>query len=155
GHRRNVNALVSKFDAAGFALALLVHAAALLYVYLTPPLKTRRVTTVQVEIRKPKPPPPPVTPPEPPPPPPPPPPKKPAQKPAAKQLTVKPPQPPPETPQPAKPVFGIDPSQTGGDGIELPVGNTTIADPAKRPKVTEAPPPLPPAAGIPGGTEYR
>lgn len=50
-------------------------------------------------------------------------------------------------------MFGIDPSQTGGSGIAVATGNTTMADPGKRPKVTEIPP-LPPSSA-PGGSEYR
>lgn len=146
----------AKYDAAGLALALIIHVGALAYVYLMPPIKKRQVTTIEVEVRKPKPPPPPITPPEPPKPlepeKPPEPPKKlvtrrvqPAQSPKPSQ------EPPKDVP---KPVFGIDPSQTGGDGISVPTGNTTIADPEKRPKVTEVPK-LAPAGNVPTGSEYR
>jgi protein TonB len=154
-----VNSLTLKFDGAGFALAILIHASALLYVYLAPPLKTKRVTTIEVDVRKPKPPPPPAPPPEPPPePPPPPPPPEPPKvvkkqpRPAEAPRTNQPP--PAEPPkEPPKPVFGIDPSQTGGDGISVPVGNTTMADPSKRPKVAVVPP-LPPVSSAPAGKEY-
>ena len=140
-----MRSVTAKFDVAGFSLALILHALALTYVYLAPPMKKPKVTTIEVEVRKPKPPPPPATPPEPPKPPepekPPEPPKKLVKQPVPQQApkpTTK--EPPKEIP---KPIFGIDPSQTGGDGISVPTGNTTLADPQKRPKVTEVPP-LPP-----------
>jgi len=156
-----VNALSSKFDGVGFGLALLLHAAALAYITFAPPPKTKGITTVEVEFRKRKPPPPPPPaepppkPPEPEPPPPPEPPKKklvrkqpqPAEAPKPNQ-----PQPPPTT-EPPKPVFGVKASDAVGQGISVPVGNTTMADPAKRPNVKEIPPL--PAADAPGGSTYR
>lgn len=151
-----MSAIASKFDAASFAAALVLHGAALLYVYLTPQQPPRRITTVEVEIRKPKPPPPVVTPPEPLPPEPPPEvtPKRLVRNRVQPQQVPKPTQPPRQTPEPPKPVFGIDPSQTGGEGISVPVGNTTMADPQQRPKVKEVPP-LPPATSVPAGNEYH
>lgn len=152
-----MNALTSKFDAVGFGLAVVLHAAALIYVYVTPPIKTHRVVTLEVEIRKPKPPPPPITPPEPEKPPEPPPePPKPVLKPPTPRQAPKPntPPPPEAVQKPPTPVFGIDPSQTGGEGISVPTGNTTMADPEKRPKVKEVPP-LPPSVGVPNGSEYH
>lgn len=137
---------------------MLLHGGILAYLYLARVPVPKRVTIVEMELRKPKPPPPPVAPPEPEKPPEPPspePPKKivkqkpqPAQTP--KSTTPPPPNPPVEPP---KPIFGIDPSQTGGQGISVATGNTTMADPNHRPKVKEIPP-LPPATA-PGGTEYH
>jgi len=156
-----VNALFTKFDGAGFALALIIHVSALLYVYWAPPMKTRKVTTIEVEVRKPKPPPPPEPPPaklpEPEPPKPPEPPKKLVQRQPKPQEAPKVTKPPPAEPpkEPPKPVFGIDPSQTGGEGISVPVGNTTLADPSKRPKVTTVPPLPPPTEGVPTGKTYN
>jgi protein TonB len=153
-----VSSLTLKFDGAGLVLAVLIHASALLYVYLAPPMKKRQVTTIEVDVRKPKPPPPPEIPPPPEPPPPEPPPPEPPklvkkQPRPAEAPKIK--QPPPAEPpkEPPKPVFGIDPSQTGGDGIAVPVGNTTMADPSKRPKVAVVPP-LPPVSGAAAGKEY-
>ncbi|HNN91073.1 MAG TPA: hypothetical protein PKI03_02345 [Pseudomonadota bacterium] len=154
-----MNTLSSKFDGAGFALALLLHAAALAYIAWAPPPKSKGITTVEMEIRKRKPPPPPEPPrqpePEPEPPPPPEPPKKKlVQKTPKKAEAPKPNQPqPPPTAEPPKPVFGIKASDAVGQGISVPVGNTTMADPAKRPNVKEIPPL--PAAEAPGGAEYR
>lgn len=152
-----MSASAFKFDATGFALALLLHASAMAYVYMAPLPKPRQLTSIEVEIRKPKPAPPPVTPPEPPPPalPPPEPPKKLVRVPPTPRQAPRSTPPPTEPPKaPPRPVFGIDASQTGGDGISVPVGNTTMADPSKRPKVAEVPP-LPPATGVPGGSEYH
>jgi protein TonB len=156
-----VNALFSKQDRFGLGLALLLHGGVLLYLYGANPPEPKRVTTVEVEFRKPKPPPPPTeTPPppepeKPPEPPPPEPPKKvvkrqPKQAQAPKSSTPPPAEPPKEPP---RPVFGIDPSQTGGQGISVATGNTTMADPNKRPKVKEVPPL--PASSAPGGSEYH
>jgi outer membrane biosynthesis protein TonB len=50
-------------------------------------------------------------------------------------------------------VFGISPDQTGGQGISVPTGNTTMADPDKRPKTKEIPPL--PASNAPAGSEYH
>lgn len=153
-----MNALSSKFDGVGFALALLLHAAALAYIALAPAPKSKGITTVEVEIRKRKPPPPPPpaepppTPPEPPPPPEPPK-KKVPRKQLAPTQAPKPNQPQPPSPEPPKPVFGVKASDAVGQGISVPVGNTTMADPAKRPNVKEVPPL--PAAQAPGGAEYN
>ena len=154
-----MNALHHRFNIAGLVLAMLLHGGILAYLYLARVPVPKRVTIVEMELRKPKPPPP-VEPPKPEPekppePPPPEPPKKvvkrqprPAE--APKSTTPPPPQPPVEPP---KPVFGIDPSQTGGQGISVATGNTTMADPSHRPKVKEIPPL--PQATAPGGTEYH
>lgn len=144
-------------DGTALLLALLLHFGAFLYLYYAPPVPQKRITKVEVELRKPKPKPPepePVKPPEPPPPPPEPEPKKVVPtppKPAQAPRPVEPPKTPPV--EPPKPVFGVSPTQTGGDGISVPVGNTTMADPSKRPKVTEIPPL--PATNAPPGSEYR
>ena len=154
-----MNALHNRFNIAGLSLAMLLHVGVLAYLYFARVPSPKRVTVVEMELKKPKPPAPPEPkPPEPekpPEPPPPEPPKKvvkrlpqPAQ--APKPTTPPPPNPPPEPP---KPVFGIDPSQTGGAGISVPTGNTTMADPNQRPKVKVIPP-LPPSTA-PGGSEYR
>jgi len=154
-----VNALSSKFDGVGFGLALLLHAAALAYISLAPPPKSKGITTVEVEIRKRKPPPPPPAepppkPPEPEPPPPEPPKKKLVRKQPQPAQAPKPNQPqPPPVAEPPKPVFGIKASDAVGQGISVPVGNTTMADPSKRPNVKEIPPL--PVAEAPGGAEYR
>jgi hypothetical protein len=155
-----VNALSSKFDGLGFGVALLLHAAALAYITWAPPPKTKGITTVEVEFRKRKPPPPPPPaepPPKPPEPEPPPPPEPPKKKLVRKQpqpaQAPKPNQTPPPTAEPPKPVFGIKASDAVGQGISVPVGNTTMADPGKRPNVKEIPPL--PASEAPGGAEYR
>lgn len=154
-----MNALRSKFDGPGFTLALLLHAAALAYIWVAPQPKAKRITTVEVDIRKRKPPPPPPPepppkPPEPEPPPPEPPKKKLVQRTPKPAQAPKPNQTPPPTTEPPKPVFGIKATDAVGQGISVPVGNTTMADPAKRPKVTEIPP-LPAATGVAAGGEYH
>ncbi|HND12416.1 MAG TPA: hypothetical protein PKI49_07660 [Pseudomonadota bacterium] len=153
--------IVTKFDGIGMALAAALHGGILMYLYLAKPPAKIAPTVVEVEFRKPKeppPPPPPETkpePPKPPEPPPPEPPKKIVKRQPKPAEAPKPSTPPPAEPpkEPPKPVFGIDASQTGGQGISVAVGNTTMADPSKRPKVTEVPPL--PASSAPGGSEYR
>lgn len=143
---------------AGLSLAMLLHGGILAYLYYARVPLPKPVTVVEMEVKKAKPPPPPEKPPEPEPPPEPPPPEPPKKvvkrqpQPASapKPSTPPPPNPPAEPP---KPVFGIDPSQTGGQGIAVATGNTTMADPSQRPKVKEIPP-LPPSTA-PGGSEYH
>ena len=142
-------------------LAAVLHGGILLYLFVAKPPEKIGPTVVEVEFRKPKEPPPPQPPetkpepPKPPEPPPPEPPKKITKRQPKPAEAPKPSTPPPPNPpaEPPKPVFGIDPSQTGGQGISVATGNTTMADPSKRPKVTEIPP-LPPSSA-PGGAEYR
>lgn len=151
---------VTKLDGVGLLSAALLHGAVLLVLFFGKPPERLGPTVVEVEFRKKK---------EPPPPPPP---KEPEPKPEEVKPEPLPEQklvkrkakpaeaPKPSTPPPAEPpktppmpVFGIDPSQTGGQGISVAVGNTTMADPSKRPKVAEVPPL--PASNAPGGSEYR
>lgn len=154
-----MNALANKFNVVGLVLATLLHGGILAYLYLARVPVQKHVTIVEMEVRKPKPPPPPEPPkPEPEKPPEPPPPEPPKkvvkQRPQPAQAPKSQAPPPPEPPaEPPKPVFGIDPSQTGGTGIAVATGNTTVADPSKRPKVKEIPP-LPPSSA-PGGSEYH
>ena len=149
----------------GLVLAALLHGLALLYMYLAPVSMPKRITTIEVEIRKPQPQPqlppePPITP-EPPPPPVAPEPERPPPKrivrhsphPAVAPQPAKPP--PRETPKaPSRPVFGLDASQTGGEGIAVATGNTTLADPGQRPNVTDVPP-LAASSGAQDGREFR
>jgi protein TonB len=154
-----VSPLATRNDGIGLVLAAVLHGAALLMLFFAPPPRPKRPTVVEVDIRKPKPPPP--KPPEPPPPEPPPPeppppepPKKIVKQPKQAQAPKPSTKPAPEPPaEPPKPIFGIDPSQTGGQGISVPQGNTTMADPNARPKVKEIPPL--PQTSAPGGSEYR
>jgi protein TonB len=157
-----VNApLATRNDALALALAMGLHGAALIYLFWAPPPKPKKPSVVEVDIRKKPPPPPPPEVikqpevPEPPPPPPPEPPKKLVKKEVKRAEAPKPNTPPPPNPppEPPKPVFGVDPSQTGGQGISVPQGNTTMADPNARPKVKEIPPL--PATTAPGGSEYN
>ena len=126
--------IVTKFDGIGMLLAAVLHGGILMYLFLAKPPDKIGPTVVEVEFRKPPEPPKKITKRQP----------KPAE--APKPSTPPPAEPPKEPP---KPVFGIDPSQTGGSGIAVATGNTTMADPGKRPKVTEIPP-LPPSSA-PGG----
>lgn len=54
---------------------------------------------------------------------------------------------------PPRPVFGLEASQVGGDGISAPTGNTTLADPGQRPAGTDVPPLSLPPGGT-GGKEF-
>ncbi len=154
-----MNALHHRFNLVGLVLAMLLHGGVLAYLYLARVPVPKKIITVEMEVRKPKPTPPPEPPPpepeKPPEPPPPEPPKKVVKRqpqPAQAPKSNKPPPPNPPV-EPPKPIFGIDPSQTGGNGISVATGNTTMADPSQRPKVKEIPP-LPPSTA-PGGSEYH
>lgn len=136
---------IERSDIVAGVIALAAHAGlayGLAHVRQRPPI---RPSWVEVDVRKkvPPPPPPKIEPPKPPepkkvvhkaPPPPPPP-------------NAKPPEPPKEPP---KPVFGVTMSSTaeGDSSISVPVGNTTMIDPAKSAKgpvvpLPAAPPPPP------------
>lgn len=132
-----------------------VHLGLGLWLLLTPVPRPKPITVVEVDFQKKTPPPPqpPVTPPEPPKPEPP--------KPEPERKIVKQPRPAEaprptqvaqEPPKPVVPVYGLSPSDTVGQGISVPTGNTTMADPSKRPNVEVKP--LPPSAA-PAGKEYR
>lgn len=157
-----MTALANKLDAVGLTLAFALHAAVMLYLFHARPPESKKITTVEVEFRKkkpPPPPPPPEKPPEPPPvpePPPPEPPKKLVKRQPKPAEAPKPNQTPPPnpSPEPPRPVVGVKASETGGQGISVPLGNTTMGDASKNPKVKEVPP-LPPSSGVPGGKEYN
>ncbi len=131
------------FDWVGASLAVVFHGALLVGLAYAPPPAVRRRTVVEVDIRK--------TPPQviaPPP-------ErqlvKKAEKPPEAPKTRKPPTEPPK--EPPKPVFGLKDTDLVGDGIAVPQGNTTLADPTKRPKGPV--PELPPSQGVPAGAQWR
>jgi hypothetical protein len=142
-----------RFQLAGLVAALALHGGLAAFFALLPPEAPRPRTVVEVDIRRKPPPPPPVlTPPEPPRPPEPPQPErklvKKLDRPPEAPRTTKPA---PEPPKTATPVFGLSEKDTAADSsFAVPLGNTTMADPAKRPKGDA--PPLP--AG-PAGTGYN
>lgn len=145
------------FEQWGLLVTLAIHGTLALLLFSQPPEMPRRRTVVEVDIRKKvPPPPPPVTPPkpeEPPPPPPKEPPRKVTKEPKQAE-TPKPSQTPQEPPKTVQPVFGLSPDQTSpnGTGVSVQTGNTTVADPSKRPKGPVEP--LPPSVGVPG-KEFR
>jgi protein TonB len=152
-------------DLITYAAALALHGGLAFWLLRIPPPRARGPQVVELEMRAPPPPPPQLTPPPPkppePPPPPPPPPKT-----APPRKLVTPPrpstpppnaQPPKEPPkEPPKPVFGVtmDSITEGPSSFAVPVGNTTMIDPAKSGKSTgpiaalpaapPGPPPEPP-----------
>ena len=138
-----------KPDLVAVVAALAAHAGIAYGLAHVPPQPPHRPSTVEVEVRKrvPPPPPPKIEPPPPP-----------ERKVIPKKVKVEPPQPPPpnakpppEPPkEPPKPVFGVTMSSTteGDSSMAVPVGNTTMIDPAKSGKgpvvpLPAAPPPPP------------
>lgn len=147
----------TRFELWGLSATLVLHGSILVALATTPPPLPRPRTTVEVDIRKrePPPPPPPIPPPEPQRPPP-----EPERK-IVKKPEVKPAQtprpsqePPKEPPKAVQPVQGLSKDQLSKDGTGAAIaeGNTTLADPNKRPKGPVEP--LPPAQGAPG-KEFR
>jgi protein TonB len=149
---------VSRFDLIAFGLAIATHAGIAFGLSLQPPLSQTKPSVVEVDVRKRVPPPPAVIAPprsEPPPP---------ERKVIAKKMVAPPPEaakpppnaPPKETPKPAAPVFGLTETSTteGDSSFAMPVGNTTMIDPAKSaPHTGTAATPLP--AGPPAQPAYK
>lgn len=154
-------------DLAAVAAAVAVHAGVAFALSRAPLRAPEPVRVVEVDVRR-KAPPPPLPPPpqpkveKPPPPPEPPkprprvkkpPPPQPAQAPIPNE-TKKPVEPPKEPP---KPVFGVTMSSTteGDSSFTVPLGNTTIADPSKRPKNAVVQPLAPPPPGAVPAPVFR
>jgi protein TonB len=138
---------VQRSDVVAIVIAIVLHAAiayGLVHVKERPP---HRPSWVEVDVRKPPPPAPKITPPPPPPEP---------KKVVERKKIAPPPEapppnktPPPEPPkEPPKPVFGVNmDSVTEGDSnVAVPVGNTTMIDPAKSGKGPAVPLPAAPVA---------
>jgi protein TonB len=152
---------LSSADRNAAAAALVLHAAVAWLLAHVPPRDRLGPSVVEVEVRKKPPPVPQLTPPPPPPEPLPPPPRKVVQK--VRQVAAPPPAPPPNTPpkeppkEPPKPVFGVtmESTTTGDSSFSVPVGNTTMIDPAKSAKHTGPVAPLPAAPAAPAKAEYK
>jgi protein TonB len=144
-----------KSDLYAFLVAIAAHAGMAYGLVHMPPRPPHQPSVVEVEVRKPPPPVKPLTPP--PQPPPPEPPKKvvrhlPPPPAATPPPNVEPPKQPPKEPPP--PVFGVNMDSTteGDSSFTVPVGNTTMIDPAKSGKGKPvAPLPAAPAAGTGSG----
>jgi len=148
--------LLGRADTVSGALALALHAAIALALLNVPAPKARSSSTVDIELKRPPPPPPvEVLPPEPP--------KEPERKVVPKVKVAPPPESPPpnreppkEPPKEVRPVFGVSMESTtdGDSSFQVPVGNTTMIDPARSGKHGDAAP-LPAAPPGPPKPEYR
>jgi protein TonB len=158
--------MLRRRDLITFTAGLALHLG-LAYLFLRLPPRARHTSSIlQVEVRRPPPPPPQpqLTPPEPPKPPPPP---EPPRRIIAKHKFVQPPpvtprpnaEPPKEPPKtPPTPVFGVtmDSVTDAPSSFSVPVGNTTMIDPAKSGKHDGPIAPLPPSPeGTPTEHPYK